>query len=152
VVLLAAVGAWTLRARLRSGHPAVRADTVAAPSAASANPSAASPVASSANPPASAAPDAAPPLPPTMPFDGLAARAALEALAPALIGCKIPSGRSGRIKVTFASDGTVSSAKPLAPFAGTPRGVCVAAHLKEAHVAPFAGSAPAIVYSFVIPR
>src|SRR5579863_8132189 len=43
VVLLAAVGAWTLRARLRSGHPAVRADTVAAPSAAS-------PVASSANP------------------------------------------------------------------------------------------------------
>jgi hypothetical protein len=90
--------------------------------------------------------------PSTRPFDPVAARAALDALAPTLIDCKIPSGRSGRIRVAFASDGTVSSAETLPPFKGTPRGECVAGHLAQAHVKPFEGSAPAYIYGFVIPR
>lgn len=150
-MLLSVLGVWTLRARLRSGNPAVHADFVAAP-VPSAAPSAAGSVVPSASPPASAAPDPPPPVTPAMPFDRLAARAALDALAPTLIDCKIPRGRSGQIKVAFASDGAVSSAKPLGPLVGTHRGACVTAHLEEAHVAPFAGSAPAFVYSFVIPR
>ena len=82
----------------------------------------------------------------------MAARAALDALAPTLIDCKIPSGRTGTIKVAFAPDGSVSWAKTLPPFADKARGECVVGHLKEARVPPFAGDAPAYVYSFVIPR
>ena len=86
------------------------------------------------------------------PFDRQAARTALDALAPTLSDCKIPKGRSGRIKVAFAPDGTVLSAKPLPPFAGTPRGACVAKHLRQATVPPFSGAAPAYLHTFVIPR
>jgi hypothetical protein len=82
----------------------------------------------------------------------VAARVALDALAPTLVDCKIASGRKGHIKIAFAPDGTVSSAETLPPFAGTPRGACVEKHLKKAHVKPFEGSAPAYIYSFVVPR
>jgi hypothetical protein len=106
-----------------------------------------------AEPPASVTADPPSSLPgPTKPFDRVAARAAIDALAPTLIDCKIPGGWSGNIKVAFAADGTVSSAETLAPFAGTGRGACVAAHLKQAHVRPFEGSAPVYVYKFVAPR
>ena len=110
------------------------------------------PVVTSANPSASVTPDTSPLHKPTKPFDRVAARVALDALAPTLIDCKIPSGQSGHIRVAFAPDGTVASAETLGPFAGTRRGACVAAHLKEARVRPFEGASPAYVYSFVIPR
>ena len=111
-----------------------------APSVATAEP-AASIVASSSAPPLA-----------TKPFNPIAARAALDALAPTLIDCQIASGRSGHIRVAFAPDGSVSSAKTLAPYADSPRGECVATHLSKARVQPFTGEAPAYIYGFVIPR
>jgi hypothetical protein len=89
---------------------------------------------------------------PTGPFDAAGARSALNALASTLTNCKIPKGRSGRIKLTFTPDGRISSAKALAPYAGTPQGACVVAHLKDARVAPFTGRAPPYIYTFVVPR
>jgi hypothetical protein len=77
---------------------------------------------------------------------------ALDALSPTLIDCKIPIGRSGKIKVAFAPDGSVSSAKTLPPFAGTAQGTCVEGHLSEAKVPAFTGSGPAYNYGFTIPR
>jgi hypothetical protein len=152
---LLALATWVVLPKLRSARPAA-STAVAAPAASP------STTASVGGPPSTAsaaipsssvvASTSASPPPPTKTFDRQAARAALDALAPKLKDCKIASGKSGRIKVAFASDGTVLSAKPLAPFAGTPRGACVAGHLKQATVPPFSGSAPAYLYSFVIPR
>jgi hypothetical protein len=85
-------------------------------------------------------------------FDSGAASAALDAMATKLADCKIPKGRTGRIRVVFSSTGAVSSATPLSPYAGTPEGACVAGHLKKAHVAPFSGPAAPYVYTFVIRR
>jgi hypothetical protein len=89
-------------------------------------------------------------MPSGKPFDPAAARAALDALAPTLAGCKLPKGRSDRIKLTFAPDGNVSSATVLPPVA--PQGACVATRLKEARVAPFKGPAASYVYTFAGPR
>jgi hypothetical protein len=170
VTLIAALGVWALVARSRSASPAGSIASVAAAPAVESTTATAS-----AHPLASAAPAAAPvpsttasiastasaasaasaaaSLPaPTKPFDRLAARAALDALTPTLIDCKIASGTTGHIRVAFAPDGNVSSAVTLAPYANTRRGECVATHLKTAHVAPFDGTAPALVYSFFIPR
>jgi hypothetical protein len=167
VTLIAALGMWALVARSRSASPAGSIASVAAAppvdsatATASAHPlasaaPAAAPVPSttaSIAPTASAASAAASPPTPTKPFDRLAARAALDALTPTLIDCKIASGTTGHIRVAFAPDGNVSSAVTLAPYANTRRGECVATHLKTAHVAPFDGTAPALVYSFFIPR
>jgi hypothetical protein len=166
-VVFAGLAGWRLLPKLRSAHPAAVAAPIAPTSPAaiteapSTTASVAGPdIASAAPPPTaiasaalpSAAPQVSPPPQPTKPFDARGARAALDALSPTLIDCKIPSGRKGRIRVAFSKDGTVSSAKVLAPFAGTPGGACVAAHLGEAKVAPFVGSAPAYNYGFTIPR
>jgi len=152
-VVLLALGTWALLPRLRSARPTGSA-VVAAPAATpSTTGSADGPAsAASAAPPASVAAVAASQPVPMKPFDRHAARTALDALAPTLTDCKIPRGKSGRIKIAFASDGTVLSAKPLPPLAGTSRGACVAGHLKQAKVPPFSGSAPPYVYSFVVPR
>ncbi len=156
VLLMAALAAWLLRPRLHAAEPALGANPVVAPFAPSTTASTTAtpeePIVAPADPPPSAAPHAAPPPQPTKPFDPRAARAALDALSPMLIDCKIASGRSGRIRVAFARDGSVSSAETLPPFAGTPKGTCVAAHLGEAKVLPFSGSAPAYTYGFMIPR
>jgi hypothetical protein len=149
-VLVSAVVTSVVLSKRGSTELAATASAEAPPPVPSAAPAAASTVAPEAPPSVTA--DLPPQPPPTQPFDRLAARAALDALAPTLVDCKIPSGRSGRIKVTFAPDGSVSSAKTLPPWADTPRGECVAAHLKEARVPPFAAGAPGYVYSFVIPR
>ncbi len=153
-VVLLGLATWVLLPRLRAARPTGSAVVVAPAASPSTTPSAEAPASTaSAAPPASVAADAPPQPPPsTKPFDRQAARAALDALAPTLTGCKIPRGKSGRIKLAFGSDGTVLSAKPLPPLAGTPRGVCVAGHLKQAKVPPFSGSAPPYVYSFVVPR
>jgi hypothetical protein len=144
-----------LLARRRAVRAAISAEVVSAPavSAPNASPSAsaAAPIADFANQ-AGGTPDASSLPTPSAPFDPSAARAALDALAPTLVDCKTSSRRSGHVKVAFAPDGSVSSAKMLWPFAGTHQGACVAGHLKEARVAPFKGSAPAFAYTFAIPR
>jgi hypothetical protein len=73
------------------------------------------------------------------PFDRDAARATLDALGPKLSDCKVPHGRSVKVKVTFSSDGHVSAASVLPPSSGR-QSSCVAARLREVHVAPFDGA------------
>jgi hypothetical protein len=85
-------------------------------------------------------------------FDSRAARAALNALAPTLVDCRIQKGRSGNVEVTFERDGHVSSAKPLDVYVGTFGGNCVARHLKAARLPPFSGQATAYRHVFVIPQ
>lgn len=96
--------------------------------------------------PAPAAPSASQAQPALAPFDEAAARAALDAQRAPLAACKIPKTKPCRVSVTFAPDGKVTAAKPLAPYAGTPKGKCVAAALKKARVAPFEGAAAPLVY------
>jgi predicted Zn finger-like uncharacterized protein len=86
-------------------------------------------------------------------FDRAAAMSALGGAAGAASGCKKPDGPtgSGRVRVTFAPSGTVTSASVDGPpFAGTPVGGCVAAAFRNAHVPPFAGSPVAVSKSFSI--
>jgi hypothetical protein len=153
VLLLASVGIRSWVAGRRPAEAVVSANVIPTPALPSAiEAPAARPSEPLANPPTGAAPGPSALPEPMTRFDRLAASAALDALAPNLVDCKIPSGRAGRIKVTFAPDGTVSSAKPLWPLAGTRKGVCAITHLKEARVAPFVGPASPFVYSFVAPR
>jgi hypothetical protein len=84
-------------------------------------------------------------------FRRATARAALDAHAPELTDCRIPSGRSGKVEVVFEPDGHVSSAQPLDAYVGTFGGKCVAAHLKKARIPAFGGQATTFVYVFVIP-
>jgi hypothetical protein len=156
-LLLAGLAAWFLLPRLRQApaSPVAALSAPPAPPAPAATPtitataSAQESIVATAKPPASVAPS---PSPGAKPFDARAARATLDALSPTLIDCKIPIGRAGRIRVGFAPDGTVSSAEALPPFAGTAGGACVEGHIREAKIAPFAGSAPTYNYGFVIPR
>jgi hypothetical protein len=167
VLLVAGVAAWIVRTKHAvqpavdphpvATQPAASASPIAVPAVAPSAPSTAAsaevpPVVASAKPAPSAAPSASPTPKPTKPFDARAARAAIDALSPTLIDCKIPIGRSGKIKVAFAPDGSVSSATTLPPFAGTAAGACVEGHIREAKVVPFKGSGPAYNYGFIIPR
>jgi hypothetical protein len=151
------LGAWALRARTQhSDHRAARTIPTYAPEPV---PSLVASVAlvTSAKPPSSpsqtASVGAAPaasivPSPPRR-FDSGTARAALDAqVAATLANCKIPRGRTGRLRLTFLPNGTVSSATPLSPYAGTREGACVAAHFKKVHIPPFAGQAADYVYTF----
>lgn len=104
----------------------------------------------SSNPVPTATGPAAPLYPPG-PFDRAAARAALDALAAEVTDCKVPRRRPCRVTITFAPDGTVSSANALPPYRGTAAGICVATHLKDAHITPFRGRASSYVYTFVRP-
>jgi hypothetical protein len=93
--------------------------------------------ASSAPPPALAA------------FDATAAKAALDALSADLATCKLPKGKTCKLKVAFAADGTVKSATALAPCANSPPAKCLANGVKKATVAPFTGTAPGtITYNY----
>jgi predicted Zn finger-like uncharacterized protein len=85
------------------------------------------------------------------PFDRGAAAGALGAVNVA--GCKRPDGPtgSGHVAVTFAPDGSVSSAVvDQAPFAGTPVGGCVAGKFRGAHIPSFAGGPVKVGKSFTI--
>jgi hypothetical protein len=84
-------------------------------------------------------------------FDRDAARAAIDAVAPKLGDCKLPKGKSVRVKVTFAPQGTVSSANVLAPWAAR-SAPCVAGHVKEATIRPFQGAANTAVYILAVPK
>jgi predicted Zn finger-like uncharacterized protein len=101
--------------------------------------------------PATAEPAAAAPA--AGPFDRSAAIAALNAAAGAASGCKKPDGPTGtgRVSVTFAPSGRVTSANVDGPpFGGTSVGGCVAARFRSAHVPPFSGSPVTVHKSFTI--
>jgi hypothetical protein len=80
-------------------------------------------------------------------FDPEVARLALDAVAPTLSDCKVGKGKPPlKVKVIFAPDGTVVAAYPLPQWQGLPPGICMAKHLKEAHVPAFKGPAGTVTY------
>lgn len=86
-------------------------------------------------------------------FNRGAATSALGAAAGAAKGCKKPDGPTGtgKVKVTFAPSGNVTSAQVQgAPFAGTPVGGCVASAFRSARVPPFSGAPVSVTKSFTI--
>ncbi|MBI5535560.1 MAG: zinc-ribbon domain-containing protein [Deltaproteobacteria bacterium] len=115
------------------------------------------PEAKTPDPPKTEEPKAPPPPDPgggaTNPFDRGAAISALNAAAGGASGCKKPDGPTGtgRVAVTFAPSGRVTSANVEGPpFAGTSVGGCVAARFRGASVPPFAGSPVTVHKSFSI--
>ena len=87
----------------------------------------------------------------TAPFDRGAAAASLGGINVA--SCKKPDGPTGagHVKVTFAPNGTVSSAViDSGPFPGTPVGGCIAGKFRGAHVPAFAGGPVTVGKSFTI--
>jgi len=119
--------------------------TAPASASASVSPSVAdsSSATASASSPPSSSPSATASAAQGKPFDRAVAKVALDALTPRVLACKPPKG-SLKVKVTFAADGTVASATPAPPLAGTASATCVATAMKKAHVAPFSG--PPIVF------
>jgi predicted Zn finger-like uncharacterized protein len=110
------------------------------------------PVAAPAPAPAAPAP-AAPAAGGSGDFDRAAALSALSAAATAAQSCKKPDGPtgSGRIAVTFANNGTATTASVEGPpFAGTPVGGCVAARFRSVHIPPFGGSVITVRKTFII--
>jgi predicted Zn finger-like uncharacterized protein len=111
-------------------------------------------------PPPVAAPAPAPAPAPAAPaaggsgdFDRAAALSALSAAATAAQACKKPDGPtgSGRIAVTFANNGSATTANVEGPpFAGTPVGGCVAARFRSVHIPPFGGSVITVRKTFII--
>ena len=85
------------------------------------------------------------------PFNTAAARDALSAAAARAAGCKGTSG-TGKIQLTFATSGKVSSAQIVAgPFGGTAAGKCALRHFKAAKVPAFSGSPQTVAKSFKVP-
>lgn len=87
------------------------------------------------------------------PFDRAAAEAALSAAADAARGCKEDGGPtgSGKVEVTFAPSGDVTSATVEGPpFAGTPVGGCVASAFRGIRVPTFDGSPVTLEKSFEV--
>jgi hypothetical protein len=81
-------------------------------------------------------------------FDAAAAQAALEALMPDLIACKLAVGAPYKVKLIFTPDGHVASSAALGRIAGTPPGTCVSTRLRKATVAPFSGRSTPYIYTF----
>lgn len=97
--------------------------------------------------PAAAAPEGA------AEFNRGAASSALASAAGAAKSCKKPDGPtgSGRVKVTFAPSGNVTSAQVEGPpFAGTAVGGCIASAFRGARVPPFSGPPVSVGKSFTI--
>jgi len=94
-----------------------------------------------------------PPAPAAGPFSISAAQAALGSAAGGAGSCKKPGGPtgSGKVQVTFAPSGRVTSANVAGPpFAGTPVGGCVAGVFRRAKVPPFSGNPVTVSKSFSI--
>lgn len=86
-------------------------------------------------------------------FNRGAATSALGSAAGGAKSCKKPDGPtgSGKVKVTFAPSGNVTSAQVEgAPFAGTSVGGCVAGVFRGARVPPFDGAPVTVSKSFNI--
>jgi hypothetical protein len=85
------------------------------------------------------------------PFDRGAAQGALGGVN--VQSCKKPDGPtgSGHVKITFAPNGSVSSAVvDGGPFPGTPVGGCIAGKFRGAHVPAFSGGPVSVGKSFTI--
>jgi predicted Zn finger-like uncharacterized protein len=97
--------------------------------------------------PAAPGPSTAPP------FSKASAISALGGAAGSAGGCKKAGGPTGvgKVQVTFAPSGRVTSATVMGPpFAGTAVGGCVAGAFRRAHVPAFAGSPVTVSKSFAI--
>ncbi len=87
------------------------------------------------------------------PFNVGAAKSALSAAAGKAKLCKKPDGPtgSGKVQVTFAPSGRVTSANVVSgPFGGTSVGGCVARAFRSARVPAFSGSSTTVAKSFSI--
>jgi hypothetical protein len=86
-------------------------------------------------------------------FDRAAAMGALGAAAGGARSCKTADGPtgSGKVKVTFAPSGNVTSVNlESGPFAGTPMVGCILGAFRGAKVPPFDGSPVSVSKSFSI--
>ena len=85
-------------------------------------------------------------------FSRSAAVSALNSAAASASSCKKPDGPTGRgkVSVTFAPSGRVTSANVGGAFAGTAVGGCVAGVFRRAKVPPFDGSPVTVSKSFTI--
>lgn len=112
------------------------------------------PTEASPKPAPSPAPAAAPaPKPSGAAFNVAAAKAALNTAAANAAGCRAPAGPNGtgKVQVTFAPSGNVTSALIVSgPFGGTPVGSCVARTFRAAKVPAFDGSPMTVSKSFTI--
>jgi predicted Zn finger-like uncharacterized protein len=87
------------------------------------------------------------------PFDRAAALSALGSAASSAASCKTADGPTGtgRISVTFATSGRVTSANVEGPpFAGTSVGGCIATKFRSARIPAFAGSDTKVGKTFTI--
>jgi outer membrane biosynthesis protein TonB len=90
----------------------------------------------------------------TAAFDTGAAKSALSAAAAEAATCKQADGPTGdgKVQVTFANNGRVTSATLVeGAFAGTPVGGCIARKFRGARVPEFGGDAVTVAKSFRIP-
>ncbi|WP_437712768.1 zinc-ribbon domain-containing protein [Sorangium sp. So ce448] len=148
-----------------SAEPTASAEAPSAATPAAATPAAATPAAATpaaaekpASAPAAAAekPAASKPEPAASggaEFNRGAASSALGAAAGSAKSCKKAGGPTGtgRVKVTFAPSGSVTSAEVQgAPFAGTSVGGCVARLFRSARVPAFGGGSVSVSKSFTI--
>jgi predicted Zn finger-like uncharacterized protein len=89
----------------------------------------------------------------TAPFSVSAAQVALTQAASNAASCKKPGGPtgSGKVQVTFATSGRVTSATVTGPpFAGTAVGGCVAGVFRRAKVPAFSGNTVTVSKSFSV--
>lgn len=87
------------------------------------------------------------------PFSVSAAQVALTQAATNAGSCAKPAGPtgSGKVQVTFATSGRVTTATVMGPpFAGTPVGGCVAGVFRKARIPAFAGNPVTVSKSFAI--
>jgi len=87
----------------------------------------------------------------TSAFDRGAAASALTGVN--VQSCAKPDGPtgSGRVKITFAPSGMVTSATTDPPYEGTAVGGCIAGKYRSIHVPPFSGAPVTVSKSFSIP-
>jgi len=88
----------------------------------------------------------------TAQFDKNAARDALSSAATKSASCGSGGGAKGKVQLTFANSGKVSSAQITeGPFAGTAAGKCALRHFKAARIPAFSGPPQTVAKSFKIP-
>jgi len=143
-------------------EPAKPAETAAASASASAAASASASAAATSKPvaqgggttpPPAKKKEEAPPPADAPPFSKASAISALGAAAGSAGGCKKAGGPTGvgKVQVTFAPSGRVTSATVMGPpFAGTAVGGCVASAFRRAKVPAFSGNPVTVSKSFSI--
>lgn len=154
VVAVVLIGAGVLANVLVGRRSAPAAPTASASVAETASaPSASASVVEAPIPSASASASEPPAPVPTTPFNKRVALAALAKVGKDLSVCRRHNGLwgIGGATVYFANDGTISKLTMGPPFRAAPEGTCVTEQLMTAKIEPFAGPAPAVVYTFVVP-